>query len=1022
MNTRTLRCEICGGELQYSADGRAAKCLACGNEFWFKEEKSEALALALNRAGEKRRRNDFDSAIDEYRIVIGENPEDAEAHWGLVVSTYGIEYVEDYRTGKLIPTCRRAVPKESVLDNEDYKLAVKYAAPEQRAKYEKQAQEIDRLQQEIKNKIDGEEDYDVFISFKSTDDDRPTADRYIARRIYDELEKRGIKTFYSEETLRSRAFDDYEPIIFKALFSCKFFILVATNAAYIESAWVKNEWSRFRDRARDENLTNNCCAVFKNIKTSDLPAFIRKQGVDLSKYPAGGYEIELADNISVRLGKTKRQSEADEIRKQIEEQRRAFEESQKALEQKLAAASQTESAGPAAKGASATVRSLLLRAAQEREDGNFDKARDYYGKVLDADPENSDGWFGLFLCDNSAKAPDALGWISVCKADTFDSVIAANKTILGRFNERNYRNAEKYADENRRKELDAYKKSENDKYSAAEKSALDMFVQRGLSAVKNNEYQRGLEIFRRALKVSKALPHAWMGIVLAECKTADLTHAYVASDGDINGDTYLEYKKSNENVYKEIGGEHYDNALKYADKDDSERWQAQREALLGSYAAVCDRNLNALKLYVQKQMKNPARTDISMSDTKTAVKLYLEERGDDVDMLWAAALTYADAYTFEELLKGVSPQNYVANIAGNKYLSKLSEVAVGKERDEFKARMDKINAKVKNVNGMQKKALLRIRAGKEKEDLRLYEKDCVALAKKGVKFDSCFGDLIGCVAGFGLISFVVGIPCIIAGIGAGVPLLAIIPAVIYMLIFGSYAIVRIHTRKRRDQNRKAVRLYKKLIEYDELLFVEECLRTVVNGIVAGKSWGRNSKHDTVSLSIGLVWLQTVGKRDSIAKRRQDNELVRANQVVAEYDGKRFFAPCDGIVKYSKNCHTDARWEEEMICVIYKDKNKNANAGISEKVTISTIEEDENGANDIVRNNLFGIHTVTKCRFQNGNIVRSGDVLMTLRAQNGANTDIIATSTGLVTYLVNEGSLVNTGDLLLKIQEVADIPW
>ena len=217
-------------------------------------------------------------------------------------------------------------------------------------------------------------------------------------------------------------------------------------------------------------------------------------------------------------------------------------------------------------------------------------------------------------------------------------------------------------------------------------------------------------------------------------------------------------------------------------------------------------------------------------------------------------------------------------------------------------------------------------------------------------------------------------------------------------------------------------MYKKLIEYDELLFVEECLRTVVNGIVAGKSWGRNSKHDTVSLSIGLVWLQTVGKRDSIAKRRQDNELVRANQVVAEYDGKRFFAPCDGIVKYSKNCHTDARWEEEMICVIYKDKNKNANAGISEKVTISTIEEDENGANDIVRNNLFGIHTVTKCRFQNGNIVRSGDVLMTLRAQNGANTDIIATSTGLVTYLVNEGSLVNTGDLLLKIQEVADIPW
>ncbi len=152
--------------------GESAQCLNCGNEFWFKEEKSGAVALALNRAAEKRRRNDFDSAIDEYRLVIHENPQDAEAHWGLAISTYGIEYVEDYRTGKLVPTCRRAVPHESILDNADFKAALEYAAPEQRAKYEEQAKEIDRLQKEIIKKIDEEEDYDVFISFKSTDDDR----------------------------------------------------------------------------------------------------------------------------------------------------------------------------------------------------------------------------------------------------------------------------------------------------------------------------------------------------------------------------------------------------------------------------------------------------------------------------------------------------------------------------------------------------------------------------------------------------------------------------------------------------------------------------------------------------------------------------------------------------------------------------------------------------------------------------------------------------------------------------------
>ena len=80
MVARGLRCEICGGELQYAADGKSAKCLACGNEFWFREEKSEALALALDKAAALRRRNDFDGAIDEYRIVISKEPEDAEAH------------------------------------------------------------------------------------------------------------------------------------------------------------------------------------------------------------------------------------------------------------------------------------------------------------------------------------------------------------------------------------------------------------------------------------------------------------------------------------------------------------------------------------------------------------------------------------------------------------------------------------------------------------------------------------------------------------------------------------------------------------------------------------------------------------------------------------------------------------------------------------------------------------------------------------------------------------------------------
>ena len=54
-----MRCETCGGELKYSEDRKSAVCLNCGNEYHFKEEKSENLAMMLNLANKARLANDF---------------------------------------------------------------------------------------------------------------------------------------------------------------------------------------------------------------------------------------------------------------------------------------------------------------------------------------------------------------------------------------------------------------------------------------------------------------------------------------------------------------------------------------------------------------------------------------------------------------------------------------------------------------------------------------------------------------------------------------------------------------------------------------------------------------------------------------------------------------------------------------------------------------------------------------------------------------------------------------------------
>ena len=157
-------CEICGESLELSADRLSAKCKFCGTEYYFKEDNSQDLVIPLNRANEDRLRCDFYDAIKGYKSILAEYPNNAEANWGLVLSTYGIEYVKDTRTQKYIPTCHRVV-EESILNHPNYLEALKNAAPEQVKIFETKAKQIDKLQKSIERKLKNEESFDVFISY-----------------------------------------------------------------------------------------------------------------------------------------------------------------------------------------------------------------------------------------------------------------------------------------------------------------------------------------------------------------------------------------------------------------------------------------------------------------------------------------------------------------------------------------------------------------------------------------------------------------------------------------------------------------------------------------------------------------------------------------------------------------------------------------------------------------------------------------------------------------------------------------
>ena len=102
-----LKCKMCGGNLDVQEGMTICECDYCGSVQTVPQLDNEKKITLFSRANRLRSVCEFDKASSVYESIVTEFPEEAEAYWGLVLCKYGIEYVDDPKTGKKIPTCHR---------------------------------------------------------------------------------------------------------------------------------------------------------------------------------------------------------------------------------------------------------------------------------------------------------------------------------------------------------------------------------------------------------------------------------------------------------------------------------------------------------------------------------------------------------------------------------------------------------------------------------------------------------------------------------------------------------------------------------------------------------------------------------------------------------------------------------------------------------------------------------------------------------------------------------------------------
>jgi hypothetical protein len=233
----------------------------------------------LNKANQLRLNKKFADSLDIYLDILKMDPNFPEANWGALLSEYGVEYIED--DGKRIPTLHRPVQNYRITEDKFAVNLLSNLSGSDRIDYQKKIKTLEELRLKIEDNSSKDSQYEVFISCKITIPDsaidEKTPEYEWGKQIYQRLSQRGLKVFFSPVSLPATN-GAYEPIIYSALQSARYLIILASEPEYLESTWIKNEWERYRTiTKRSTNINRYIKLVIDRKVAKDVPAVLKQE-------------------------------------------------------------------------------------------------------------------------------------------------------------------------------------------------------------------------------------------------------------------------------------------------------------------------------------------------------------------------------------------------------------------------------------------------------------------------------------------------------------------------------------------------------------------------------------------------------------------------------------------------------------------------------------------------------------------------------------------------------------------------
>ncbi len=305
--------------------------------------------------------------------------------------------------------------------------------------YDRYVTAYERVAEQVKNGIyELNITRDVFLAYSSADINKVID-------LCDYLEKQNISCFLALRNLRHGrgAVDNYDKALQTAMNNCKTVVFVSSknsrnlscDALTKELPYIKQkdlnhapiEYANAYDKLPQEYMMPRVEYLIEGYR-GDVGEHITKEffhGLEWCKNK---------EAVAKRIIKYLTENRGETARLKAERERRFTDERFAELEKKISSA--TTFNAPA----SASAQSLLTRASQELQVDNQNKAKEYYGRVLDIKPDCAEAWYGLFLIDFVCTSDEEL-LAKINKSRYVDTLLFNIRC------NRNFMQAKKFADD-----------------------------------------------------------------------------------------------------------------------------------------------------------------------------------------------------------------------------------------------------------------------------------------------------------------------------------------------------------------------------------------------------------------------------------------------------------------------------------------------------------------------------------------------------------------------------------------------